>query len=1268
MRCPLCHRRLAPEAACPLHGARPPAAAAPGPTPLPEVPGLRRAALLGHGGFAHVHSAFREEDGREVALKMALGPHAERFAREATALRRVGRPTAPELLAAGSAGGRPYLVQERLRGQTLAAWMASLPGGGAASLPHVRELLAGLCTAVEHTHRAGVAHRDLKPENVYLREGGSLSLLDFGLARLSASEAAASEPPVHVTRTGQRLGTPHYMAPEQCLDAREAGPAADVYALGVLLFELLTGAPPFTGGPDAVRHGHVSLRPPRVSERAPVPAALDDVLLRCLAKHPAERFASPRALLTAFDAACQVAPLVPAPSAAPPTSPSAAGGPRPVALLGVRTRASVDVLLAVVVPQGGALARVHAGTYLVAFHEHPSAEAGLRAALRAARQLPEAHALLHVAELHVHPGGRGIRLAGEALAHPEGWWREGGAGPRATPEAAARLEAGLAHAGTDGTFLLAGDGLAATPAPSSSHVPPLVGREPLLEALRAEAETCLSAGTPGFTVLTGEVGHGRTRVLEALARRLEARGAAEVLHLRAPHPDDAAPDALLHLLRAPGAAPPPAAPGAPRHVLARAAAEALRRRATQRPLVLLLDDAHLADVTSLDALEVATLAGTRAPLWVCVAGGPGLLGLRPHLGERAGRASRHGLPPLDAEASRALLLHLLRPAELVPEPVLARLEQLAQGVPLSLVELTGALRVAGALRRSTGGAWYVAPDALLDVSVTPLFERLAARALAELPPAHRALAQLCAVLGQEVSAARVDAAQRHLEKRQAEAPSSGTGAAALDAGAGLERLARAGLLRPSGPAHFGFRHPLLREALEATLPPTLRRALHEAALRTLSGGPSEPRRRAHHAAACGAHAEAFGAFFSLAEEARRAHRSVEAEGHYTRALALLPEEDAARRAQVLAGRGRVRHRIQRFRDALADLSAARALAERLRDEALGVDLLLEEATVRDWLEDMEGSAASTREALARLEALDEPRLSLRAQLARGRLHVRLAEWAPAVRVLTLTVEGAQWARDFETHVVALVLLASALTFLDRADEAAERFDEAIARCEAAGDTLHLAAACSNRLLLWLKRGEVERAATDLRRAIALSRELGHAQMERLSTFNLAELLHVTGRPEEALPLALRAHELGVRFVGEHPVATDALLVARIQADVGEGAGAERQLEWVARHCPPESVPPATQVMLRLVELQVREARGGAPAGSADWEALLAEAAPCASDDERVEILVQATCSALRAGEASAARGWLARAEDTAAGAPLWRARLEALRERVHGAL
>src|SRR5688500_4574983 len=184
MRCPVCHRRLVPGAACPLHAERPRPSPEAEPLPLPQVPGFQLQALIGAGGFSRVFSARREEDGHEVALKVALGPFSARFAREAAALRRVGTPTVPALLlegsTAGSTEGRAFLVLERLRGQTLAAWMAALPGSGAAPLSHVRDLLAGLCGAVERVHGAGLVHRDLKPENVFLREGGALSLLDFG--------------------------------------------------------------------------------------------------------------------------------------------------------------------------------------------------------------------------------------------------------------------------------------------------------------------------------------------------------------------------------------------------------------------------------------------------------------------------------------------------------------------------------------------------------------------------------------------------------------------------------------------------------------------------------------------------------------------------------------------------------------------------------------------------------------------------------------------------------------------------------------------------------------------------------------------------------------------------------------------------------------------------------------------------------------------------------------------------------------------------------
>lgn len=183
---------------------------------------------------------------------------------------------------------------------------------------------------------------------------------------------------------------------------------------------------------------------------------------------------------------------------------------------------------------------------------------------------------------------------------------------------------------------------------------------------------------------------------------------------------------------------------------------------------------------------------------------------------------------------------------------------------------------------------------------------------------------------------------------------------------------------------------------------------------------------------------------------------------------------------------------------------------------------------------------------------------------------------------------------------------------------------------------------------------------DLRRAMVLGRELGHAQVERWSTFNLAEVLYMQGRLEEALPLARRVHELGVRFFREHPVPVDALLLARMAAALGDLEEATRQLRWIDAHCPPESLPP-TAVMRRLVELQVQDARGGGSAREA-WLALADDADTLASADEKAEILLQAARGALQAGRTDEARTWVVRAERAVEeGAPLWRARLESLR-------
>ncbi|MBM7112160.1 protein kinase [Archangium primigenium] len=1256
MRCPVCYRRLSVGVACALHGAPPlgPAVEAE-PWVPPEVPGLRLGAPLGTGGFSRVYGAVREADGREVALKVSReasrGDFSERFAREAAALRRVGAPTVPALLGEGQVAGHPFLVLERLRGQTLAEALAAWPGTGALPLERVRALLADVGAAVARVHQAGVVHRDLKPENLFLRADGPLGVLDLGLARFREDGAAPDAAPVHLTRTGQRLGTPFYMAPEQCQESPDVDPRADLYALGVLLFEWLTGAPPFTGGPDEVLHGHVNLRPPRVSERAPVPRALDDVLARALAKERAARFGSVAELLAAFDAACQATPR--APEAVPEPTPARARGVRSVALLGVAGEVDLLALAEAVAPEGGLLARLHPERALVAFPEHPSAEAGLRAALRAARALdaPDTRRVLHVAPLWVRPGAAVLRLAGEALEHPEHWWpvddpADSETAPRPTPEAAAHLT----------------DGADEATAPVSTEPPPLFGREALLDTLAAHAARAFTEASPGLTRLLGEPGQGKSRVLDALALRLEP--GARVVRLTAPPPDTGAPEALLQALWAlatPGQRPPATPPGARRHALSRALATSLQALARPGPLALLVDDAHQADPTALEVLEMATLPAPDTRLWVCAAARPELLGPRPAWGERAGLFAAVDLPPLDGEARRGLLRHLLHPAEFIPAPVLEHLETLTQGVPLSLVEVAEALRASGTLRTAAGGEGYVAADALLHVSVTPLFERLAARALALLPASHRGLAELCAVLGPEPTVARLDAAQRHLEPLLESSPEAAR-AARLDAGAGLARLARAGLLRAVDAERYAFRQPQVREALERALPGPWRRALHTAALRALGPDTEATRRpRALHAAASGAHEEAFHAWFALGEAARRAHRHVEAEQDYTHALAQLPETEPARRAQVLAGRGRVRYRTHRFREALADLSAARALAQALRDTALEVDLLLEEATLVDWLEDAEGSAARTQEALDKAEALDDPRLSVRCALARARHTWRQGDWTRATRLLTATVESATLARDTETRIIALMMQGTGLALAGDEPSSAAAFDEALGLCQREGDALHRAATLINRTFLWRLRGDLAGAERELREAIHLGRELGHAQVERWSLGQLAECLHWMGREREALGLAERAHALGERFFREHPVAVDAVLLARVHAALGEEAGARAQLDWLSAHCAPEATPPNTRLLWRMVALRVHDMAEG-QWNEAAWTALAAEAEPDCSGDELTEVFHQAALGARAVGRAPEAHHWLERARSTAAASPLWGTRLDALRE------
>src|SRR5262245_30363421 len=273
----------------------------PGPAlPLPSVPGYALLRELGRGGMGVVYLARQLRLHRPVAVKMPpAGLSAEdwrRFHTEAESAARLQHPHIVQVHETGEHEGRPFLVMELIEGGSLAQKLAQAP---LAARP-AAELLEKLARAVHYAHERGVIHRDLKPANVLLTADGTPKVTDFGLARrLNESLWSGSESPAARTETGAILGTPSYMAPEQAAGrGKEAGPATDVYALGAILYDCLTGRPPFKGA-TALETMEQVLRddpvPPRKLQPG-VPRDLETVCLKCLAKEPQKRYASARDL------------------------------------------------------------------------------------------------------------------------------------------------------------------------------------------------------------------------------------------------------------------------------------------------------------------------------------------------------------------------------------------------------------------------------------------------------------------------------------------------------------------------------------------------------------------------------------------------------------------------------------------------------------------------------------------------------------------------------------------------------------------------------------------------------------------------------------------------------------------------------------------------------------------------------------------------------------------------------------------------------------
>ena len=244
--------------------------------------------LIGTGGMSSVFVATDRILERKVALKV-MHPRlagdagqADRFRREASTAAALGHPNIVAVIDRDEDRGVPFIVLEYVPGENLKRLMSR----GPVAIDRSLEIAVGIARALAFVHAHGFVHRDVKPQNVLVTSGGEVKVIDFGIAR--SMDLANG-----VTETGTVLGSADYIAPEQA-QGQAVGEASDVYSLGVVLYELLTGQVPFTGDSFiAVAMKHVKEAPPRVRERRPrVPARIDAAVAKALAKDPAARFAT----------------------------------------------------------------------------------------------------------------------------------------------------------------------------------------------------------------------------------------------------------------------------------------------------------------------------------------------------------------------------------------------------------------------------------------------------------------------------------------------------------------------------------------------------------------------------------------------------------------------------------------------------------------------------------------------------------------------------------------------------------------------------------------------------------------------------------------------------------------------------------------------------------------------------------------------------------------------------------------------------------------
>jgi tetratricopeptide (TPR) repeat protein len=563
IRCPSCGKRLRDAAPnCVTHGPPPPAppvvaedASTPFVVPNPDLPAFRVKKLLGQGGFGAVFLAERVSDGQPAAIKVARSDNTsagDSLIREAEALIAVGVPHVPAVYDSGRLpDGSVYVVMDFVKAPILADVMTELDGP--MPLEDFAKAALAILGVMEIAHDKKLLHCDLKPENVFVHESFGAKLFDFGLVRkigASPSESTKEEAPA---------GTPEYMSPEQCEGRTDLDARSDLYALGVIFYEMLAGGPPFWGKPADVQMNHRSRRPPALGRRVPIAVPLEEAIMRCLAKDPERRPASAGELRRALQAGLvaerarlqDLAGGVATPAAGGPAAGAAAAAAKPaaparerraVALLFFETKSPVAAVRDAISGVGAQLANAAGNQYVLAFgHElgdNPTRAAANSAEMFVGRGLCT-RALVDLAQVSIQARPDGTRRYQSPLFTKKDQY-PGEADPAGVLLSAAAIEVlpdinGEPVPNRPGALLLKKAAQTSEKTTTRMGVAPLVGRDEVLRTLLESMRGATSPSAPLPTILTliGEAGYGKTHLAQMLVQHLEVLPKVQTIFIRA---------------------------------------------------------------------------------------------------------------------------------------------------------------------------------------------------------------------------------------------------------------------------------------------------------------------------------------------------------------------------------------------------------------------------------------------------------------------------------------------------------------------------------------------------------------------------------------------------------------------------------------------------------------------------------------------------------------------------------------------------------------